>query len=151
MLSFYSASTRMVNSSRGITECLESALGSQINDCDLIVIHAALGHSFEELITQAHKLAPKARVVAASCCGIVGKEGVSESLKDIAIMAVRGPEIGVSSVDQIFGKNSYEKAREMALDLKRQQPGTNMIYFMASGIDIANDRCIEGIESVFGP
>jgi hypothetical protein len=26
-----------------------------------------------------------------------------------------------------------------------------MIYFMASGIDIANDRCIEGIESVFGP
>jgi hypothetical protein len=141
----------MVNSSRGITECLESALGSQINDCDLIVIHAALGHSFEELITQAHKLAPKARVVAASCCGIVGKEGVSESLKDIAIMAVRGPEIGVSSVDQIFGKNSYEKAREMALDLKRQQPGTNMIYFMASGIDIANDRCIEGIESVFGP
>ena len=141
----------MVNSSRGITECLESALGSQVKDCDLIVIHAALGHSFEELITQAHKLAPKARVVAASCCGIVGKEGVSESMKDIAIMAVLGPEIGVSSVDQIYGKNSYEKAREMALDLKRQQPGTNMIYFMASGIDIANDRCIEGIESVFGP
>jgi hypothetical protein len=38
----------------------------------------------------------------------------------------------------------------MALDLKAKLPDTNMIYFMASGIDIANDRCIDGIESVFG-
>lgn len=150
MLSFFSASTRMVNTRRGITECMEAALGKEMADCDLVLIHASLGHSFEELIAQAQELAPRAQIVAASCCGIVGKEGVSETMKDIAIMAVRGKELAVSSVTDMYGRNSFDKAREMAMQLKQQLPDTNMIYFMASGIDIANDKCIEGIESVFG-
>lgn len=72
-------------------------------------------------------------------------------MKDIAIMAIKGKELGLSWVNEIYGKNSYEKAKEMAEDLYRQQPGTRFIYFLASGIDIANDQCIAGIESVFGP
>lgn len=151
MLNFYSASTRIVNTQRGITECMESALGSSATDCDLVIIHASLGHDFKELIDGARLLAPTATVVAASCCGIVGKEGVSETMKDIAVMAVRGKSFGVSWVNEIYGRNSFEKAKEMAEELYRQQPGTRFIYFLASGIDIANDRCIEGIESVFGP
>lgn len=151
MLEFYSASTRMVNTRRGIIECMESALGTHTDDCDLVIIHASLGHDFKELIDQTQELAPRAKVVAASCCGIVGKEGVSESMKDIAIMAVRGPETAVAYVDQIFGANAYDKTLEMAKDLYKQLPATNMIYFMASGIDIANDLCIQAIESVFGP
>lgn len=151
MLNFYSASTRIVNTRRGITECMESALGNDIADCDLVMIHASLGHDFKELIDGAQQLAPRAKVVAASCCGIVGKEGVSETMKDIAIMAIKGKELGLSWVNEIYGKNSYEKAKEMAEDLYRQQPGTRFIYFLASGIDIANDQCIAGIESVFGP
>ncbi|MFM7839636.1 MAG: FIST signal transduction protein, partial [Chitinophagaceae bacterium] len=138
------------NTRRGVTECMESALGGQVADCDLIILHASLGHSFEELIAQAQELAPKAQVVAASCCGIVGKEGVSETMKDIALMAVRGKETAVSWVNDIYGSNSFEKSKEMALQLKQQLPSTNMIYFMASGIDIANDQCIAGIEAVFG-
>jgi len=151
MLNFFSASTRIVNTRRGITECMESALGSNTSDCDLVIIHASLGHDFKELIESTQQLAPHAKVVAASCCGIVGKEGVSETMKDIAIMAVKGKEFGLSWVNEIYGNNSYEKAKEMAEELYRQQPGTRFIYFLASGIDIANDRCIEGIESVFGP
>lgn len=151
MLNFFSASTRIVNTRRGITECMESALGSNLTDCDLVIIHASLGHDFKELIDGVSQLAPQAKVVAASCCGIVGKEGVSETMKDIAIMAVKGKEFGVSWINEIYGRNSFEKAKEMAEDLYRQQPETRFIYFLASGIDIANDRCIEGIESVFGP
>lgn len=151
MLEFFSASTRMVNTRRGVTECMESAIGEQYADCDLIILHASLGHSFPELIDQAQQLAPRAQIVATSCCGVVGKEGVSESMKDIALMAVRGKEFDVSYVDGIYGQNSYEKTLEMARDLKQKQPGVNMIYFLASGIDIANDRCIAAIEEVFGP
>ncbi len=150
MLEFFSASTRAVNAKRGITECMESALGKDVSDCDLVVIHASIGHHFSELTAQVRQLAPKARVVAASCCGIVGKEGVSESMKDIAIMAVRGKEFAVSHADGIYGYNSYEKCREIARDLYTQDSGINMIYFLASGIDIDNDACIAGIESVFG-
>ena len=150
MLEFYSASTRSVNAARGISECMESALGSDVSNCDLVLIHASIGHDFAELNAQVQKLAPRARVVAASCCGIVGKEGVSESMKDIAIMAVRGKEFALAYADGIYGANSYEKSLEIAKDLYKQDPHVNMIYFMASGIDIANDLCIAAIEEVFG-
>ena len=148
MLEFFSASIRMVNSRRAIDECLEVALGG--GSCDLIVIHASLGHSFPDLIDQARKHHPNARVVAASCCGVVGREGVSESMKDVALMAVRGKEFAVAGVDGIYGHNSYEKAVELATELKRQNPAVNMVYFLASGIDISNDRAIAGFEAVLG-
>ena len=53
MLQFYSASTRMVNTKRGVIECMESALGSDYSDCSLLVLHASIGHNFQELVDQA--------------------------------------------------------------------------------------------------
>ena len=152
MLQFFSASTRMVNSRRAVAECLEAALGEGDTDCDLVVIHASLGHDYPTLLEETHRLAPSARVVGSSCCGVVGREGVSESMNDVAIMAVRGAnEIAVAAVDGICGQNSFEKSAELAATLKAANSGVNMVYFLASGIDIADDCCIAGIESVLGP
>lgn len=152
MLQFYSASTRMVNSKRAMAECLDVAFGEDDHDCDLIVIHASMGHDYQHLIDAARELAPSARIVGSSCCGVVGREGVSESMKDVAIMAVRGAEhIAVAHVDGIHGHNSFDKAVELATALKAADAGVKMIYFLASGIDIDDERCIAGIESVFGP
>ncbi|MEX1188887.1 MAG: FIST N-terminal domain-containing protein [Bacteroidia bacterium] len=151
MLDFFSASARIVNSKRAITECLEVAMGDQYSTCDLLLIHASIGHDFSELIEQAKILAPNARVLGASCCGVVGKEGVSESLKDIAVMAVRGNEFAVESCDGIFGYNSYLKCKEMAVRLKASSTQQiTMLYFMASGIDIDNNECIRAFDEVFG-
>jgi hypothetical protein len=150
MLEFFSASTRMVNSRNAISECMESALGGN-KACDLVMVNATIGHDYQALIDRVRELAPAARVLGASCCGIVGREGVSESMKDVAIMAVRGHEFGVAHVDGINGRNAYAKAVELGMQLRAAQPGINMIHFLASGIDIANDRCIAGLESVFGP
>ena len=151
MLNFFSASTRMVNTRRGVMECMEIAMGDDYSDSDLIILHASIGHNFSELIDQTRLMAPKARVLAASCCGVVGREGVSESMKDIAMMAIKGKEFAVAHVDEIYGHNSFEKCLEMANSMKKDSPDINMIYFLGSGIDIANDRCIEAFESVFGP
>jgi hypothetical protein len=150
MLEFFSASTRMVNSRRAIQECLEAALGTD-KKCDLVMLNASIGHDYQALADEVRRQIPGVRVVGASCCGIVGSEGVSESMKDVALMAVRGPELAVAHVDGIYGHNAFEKAAELARQLKAQQPGITMIQFLASGIDIANDRAIAGIESVFGP
>jgi hypothetical protein len=100
---------------------------------------------------EAHFYSPKARVVGASCAGIIGREGVSESLKDVAMMAIRGHEFAISHVDGIYGDNSLEKATELASKLKGHNPDINMIYLLVSGIDIANDHVIQGFEAVFGP
>jgi hypothetical protein len=75
---------------------------------------------------------------------------VSESLKDIALMALKGKEFGVSTINDVYGYNSYNKCYKLATDLKSTCDGINMLYFMASGIDISNDECIRAIEDVFG-
>lgn len=150
MLEFYSASARIINSRRAVTECMEIALGENYSDCDLVVLHASIGHNFKDLIDQTREMAPHARIVAASCCGVIGREGVSESMKDIALMAIRGKEFAVASVDQIFGSNSYEKSLELARSLKAKSDKINMVYFLASGIDISNDQCIRAFEEVLG-
>jgi hypothetical protein len=151
MLQFASASTRTVNTRRGVVECLESAFGDAYQDANLLIFHASIGHDFKQLVAEAKALVPHADVVAASCCGVVGKEGVSESMKDIALMAIKGNEYAMAHTDQLFGHNSYEKALELAHSLKNQKPNINMIYFLGSGIDIANDLCIQAFEDVFGP
>jgi len=152
MLELFSASTRSVNSRRAMDECLEAALGADEQDCDLIMIHASMGHDFQQLAEEARRLAPSARVVGSSCCGVVGREGVSESMKDVAIMAARGADqIAVAGVDAIDGRNSFEKAQALGEALRSENPAVKMVYFLASGIDIDDDRCIAGLESVLGP
>lgn len=151
MLEFFSASTRMANPQRAILECLEVALGTGSSDCDLLIINASIGHSLRDLVAHARAQCPTARVVAASCAGVVGREGVSESMKDVALMAIRGKEFVVSHVDGIYGRNAFEKAVELAAGLQGANPAINMVYLIAPGIDIANDRVIAGFESVLGP
>jgi hypothetical protein len=150
MLQFYSASARIVNTKRAVMECLESAMGNDYAKSNLIILHASIGHNFQEMVDQAKEMAPDAKIVAASCCGVVGKEGVSESMKDMAVMAIKGNDFAVAETNNIYGYNSYEKTIEIAKSLKQQQPNINMIYFLASGIDIDNDKCIAAFEEVFG-
>lgn len=151
MLSFHSSSARIINTRRGVVELMEAALGENVSDCDLLIFHASIGHDFQQLVDEAHKLAPRARIVAASCCGIIGREGVSESTKDMALMAVKGTEFAMAHCDEIYGHNSYEKCLQMAQEMKNSGKPVNMVFLLASGIDIANDRCIEAFEMVFGP
>lgn len=151
MLSFYSASTRIVNTRRGVMECLEIACNNDYQDIDLLIFHAAIGHDFNEILKVSKELAPQAHVVAASCCGVVGKEGVSESMKDIALMAIKGKDFALAHTNDFYGHNSYDKTLAMAKEMAAQKQGINMIYFLGSGIDIANDQCIAAFEEVFGP
>jgi hypothetical protein len=151
MLGFSSASVRMANPQRAIAECLEVALGVEHQNCDLVIINASIGHDLRDLIAQTRCLCPDARVVANSCAGVIGREGVSESMKDVALMTVRGREFAVAHVDGIFGHNSFDKAMELATALKQAAPGINMVYLIASGIDIANDRIIAAFDAILGP
>ncbi|MEY2691740.1 MAG: hypothetical protein RIT03_130 [Bacteroidota bacterium] len=150
MLSFHSASARIINTKRGVSECIEIALGEKAHEADLLIFHASIGHDFSDILTQAKALSPNAQIVAASCCGVVGREGVSESMKDMALMAVKGTDFALAHCNHFYGHNSYEKCLEMAHSMKKQKDGINMIYFLGSGIDIDNDECIRAFEVVFG-
>ncbi len=138
--------------------CLKKALAGQPEDVYqkglLIVIHTTVGHDFPALLSTAQRLCPNAVVVGCTCAGIIGTEGANENMRALGLMVIEPEgekEFGVASCDNIRGYNSFEKARQMAGELKQQRPQTNMIHLLASGIDIAADRAIEGINAVFGP
>ena len=150
MLHFHSASVRMANSQRAMLECLEAALGVAGPTCDLLIVNSSIGHDLAALTAQARAVCPAAIVVAASCAGVVGREGVSESLNDVAVMAVQGQEFVVSQVDGLVGDNAYEKGLMLADGLLRSGTPVNMVYLIAPGIDNANDRLIQALQSRLG-
>ena len=151
MLQFHSANVRSVNPQRALMEALELALGPLDRLCDLVLINAAVGHDLVALSKVAMAECRGARVLAASCAGVVGREGPGESMHDIAIMTIRGEGSTVAHVDGLFGSTSFEKGAELARALQKSPKPVRMLYLLASGIDIANDSLIAGIESVLGP
>lgn len=154
MLEFYSASNSIVDSRLAIEEAIKQAfIGNDPEICDLLVFHVTMGHNFEPLLEEAGKLCPNARIVGCTCAGIIGVEGADESMRALAVMAVtttQKEEIQIAFSEQITGENSYNVAQSMAGSLKEQNPDVKMIQILASGIDIAADQAIVGIESVFG-
>jgi hypothetical protein len=144
----------VVNSKRAITECLENALEGQGSlDCDLIIIYSAIGHNFQDLLNEARKLSPNARIAGCTGSGIIGKDGPDESMKALAIMAIKGPkdEFALAGINTIESLDPYEMGVRIAKDLKSTNPGINMILFLPSAFGLwPADKAIEGIESVFG-
>jgi len=153
MLRFYSANARSGNSVRVIDECLEIAFENQIpSDCRFVMVNAALGHNLSKLAAALNEKLPGVTMLGSSCAGVTGRAGVGESMHDLALMAVCGPkeEVAFSSVNEIYGHNSYEKGRELAESLKNKVPGTKAVYLLCPGIDIANDLVLKAFDEVFG-
>jgi hypothetical protein len=154
MLNFYSANVRIANGTRAVDECLEIAFGDAIpSDCRVVMVNAAMGHPLERLAPVLTGKLPGAVVLGNSCAGVIGKAGVGESLHDIALVAVSGPEeeVAYSSVDGMYGHNSYEKGLELANGLKGKVPGAKAVYLMCPGIDISAGLVLKAFNEVFGP
>ena len=154
MLKFHSANVRSSNSHRAVDEAFEIAFGNRLpDDLGIVVVNAALGHQLEKVAAAIKKLAPDAIVLGNSCSGVTGRDGVGESMNDLALMAISGPadEYGISSVNEIYGHNSYEKGKTLAADLKKKTPNAGAIYLLCPGIDIANDLVVQAFDETFGP
>ncbi len=154
MLSFYSANVRSANSVRAIDESFEIAFQNGIHDDPgIIMVHTALGHPLEKLAAAIKSHTPNAVVLGNSCAGVTGRDGVGESMNDLAIMAVGGPEneYAFSTVRDIYGHNSHEKGKELAQSLKQKVPDANAVYLLCPGIDIANDLVVQAFNEIFGP
>ncbi len=153
MLQFFSANNEKVNSSAAMEDCINRALDGQDKaDCRLITFHTTMGHKYKELVSVAHEMCPNAEIVGCTGCGIIGKDGVSEKMRALGVMAAIGDksDVSVSHLDGLTYENSYEVAKSAAEELKNMNPAVNMINVLASGRDIVADRFIEGVEDVFG-
>lgn len=151
MLEFRSSNTRAVNAQRAVLEALETAQGDAPLPFDLVLINATVGHDLAALSEVVMRECPGATVLAASCAGVVGPAGPGESMHDICLMGIAGEGMTVAHVDGLFGPTSFDKGVELASTLAAAPAPVTMLYLLASGIDIANDQLIAGIESVLGP
>ena len=154
MLEFYSAISNMVNSKEALEQCLKDALKDQSNlECDLIIINTCMGHKFPDLLKAAQELSHGADVVGWSTYGLFGVEVVEESPRALGIMAIKGARnnFAISGIESMIDKDPYLACRELGENLKNQNPNISLIYLITGWQDIyPADRCIEGIESVFG-
>lgn len=155
MLRFYSANVRIANSQRAIDECFDIAFGEQApDDLRAIIVNAPLGHKLDKLAdaVQKKEAAKFAVTLGSSCSGVTGRDGAGESMSDLSMMAICGPEseFAYSGVDGIFGSNAREKGLELARALHTKAPAAKVIYLLCPGIDIANDLVVNAFEEVFG-
>lgn len=150
MLDFHTANIRAVNPRRAVLELLETAFGSMQPTCDLILINAAVGHDLAELSKAVAQQCPGARVLASSCAGVVGPEGPGESIHDIVLMGISGEGFQIAHVNDLYGSSSYARGVELGRSLLAAPLPVRMVYLLASGIDIANDQLIAGLEAVLG-
>lgn len=153
MIAFYSSSNGVVNTRRAVAECMENALAPDDTDCDLIVFHTTVGHSFNELLSEMQRFAPNARIVGCTGSGIIGKEGHNETMRALAVMALRcrKQDFAVTSLDTLIDIDSYQAGVRIAADLVRQNADINIILIFPSAVDVyPADRLIAGIESILG-
>lgn len=153
MLSFHSANVRIVNPGRAVAECADIAFeDAKPHDCRAIIVNATLGHRLDKLAAAAEELFPGVPVLGSSCCGVVGRSGVGETMHEVGIMAVSGPagEVGTASVRGIYGENAYEKGLELAESLRDAVCDPSIVYLLCPGIDISNDLVLKAFEEVFG-
>lgn len=151
MLRFSSGNTRSVNAQRAVVEALELAAGAGHGNPELVLLNSGVGHDLRRLTEAIKAECPGARVLGASCAGVVGRDGPGESMHDIALMGIHGEGCTISHVDGLHGHTSYAKGVQLAQGLLATPQPVRMIYLLASGIDIANDQLIAGMESVLGP
>jgi hypothetical protein len=151
MLEFRSANIRAVNPRRAVLELLETAYPGGEPDCELVLLNATVGHDLGDLCEAVRQQCPGARVLASSCAGVVGPAGPGESIHDIVLMGISGRGAQVAHVTDLFGSSSYAKGVELGQSLGQAPEPVRMVYLLASGIDIANDQLIAGLESVLGP
>ena len=150
MLQFRASNTRSVSPQRAVQEALEIAQGSDPIDFSVVLLNATVGHDLVALTEHVREAAPRARVLAASCAGVVGPAGPGESMHDVALMGIGGEGCIVATVDGLVGDTSFEKGAELARGLQGTPEPVHCVFLLASGIDIANDRVIAGMESVLG-
>jgi hypothetical protein len=151
MLEFYSGLSTAVNSKQAASECIELAVGDTAADCSLLVIHSTVGHNFGQALAAAKAACPEAQIVGCSGAGVIGREGVSENMRAMAMMAVKGSDLSVSSADGLNSDNSKSVAQGAAEELKAASDNISIIYCLTSGLDVRGDEVIVGIENVFGP
>ncbi|TVQ25523.1 MAG: hypothetical protein EA382_06790, partial [Spirochaetaceae bacterium] len=151
VLTFGSASTATVNTRRAVAECLESAFGDG-TDCDLLILHTTIGHNFDELLDEAHRLAPSARIVGCTGSGVIGREGASETMRSLAVMGVRGPRgaFAVAACDRPDPSDLVGAGAGLARDLARQASGIHTVMCYPSLAVLPGDDLLSGIESILG-
>jgi hypothetical protein len=139
-----------------MAECIENALQGQNNlDCDLLIFYTTMGHNFKDLLSEARRLSPKAEIVGCTGMGVIGQEGPNESMRALAIMAIKGEKnrFAVAAKEPFINLanfDSFEIAAEMAKELKSKNPAITMIHFLPPMHSVP-ERAIEGFEAVFGP
>lgn len=149
MLAFSSAGNDLVDSRGAMSRCIEEALGTQASECSLLIVYSTMGHNFSALLAQARHLCPQARIVGSTCAGVIDRRGPNESMRALAIMAVRGPadEFSVAMTERPQ-TGSFEAGARLGRRIGAEKAVARHVLVHASVLDFQPiQEFVAGIES----
>lgn len=151
MLQFYSANARGANTVRVLDTCIKSAFQDNIPlDLRMILVFATMGHKLDKVHGHLRSALPGVPVLGSTCGGVVGPDGAGESMNEIGIFAISGPDSEVAwvSATGVSFENTSEKAQALAKELHAKLPGINAACVVVPGLNCAIDGVVEGFDSV---
>lgn len=151
MHAFRSGVSKAVNTRKAVLECLEDAGVDPTHPPSLILVHTTLGHDFKRMLAELSLVVPGTLIAGCTGSGVIGRGWVSEAMRAMAVMAVDGEGVSVTSVEEIDADNSAGVAQRCAQELYDHNPNSNMVMLLGPGLNVDGTALIEGVERVFGP
>lgn len=103
ILEFFSGSSSAVNTRSAVRECVDNAFGEGGGgECSLLIVHTTMGHNFAQMAAAAREACPGAEFVGCTASGIIGREGVNEAMRAMAVMALTGDRV-IAGIEKVFG------------------------------------------------
>jgi hypothetical protein len=147
MLKFGSGYSGKVNSTAAMEDAL---LQADARSASVVLIHSTVGHNFAPMLATAAAACPDATIVGCTGSGVIFSHGVNESMRALAVMSIAGPEVAASFRDGVTSSNGRDLATQAARELQSKLSGINAILLYTPFADVACDKILAGIESVFG-
>lgn len=151
MLSFYSGSARDVNADRGIQTCLEQAFGDTLpQENTLIIVTITMGLKLKAVYEAINKRIPQAQVLGNTAMAVVSKDGSGESMHEISLLAIVGPEeeCRFATINGITVENSHEKGKALATKLAETMSTVHFAYLITPCTEVDPPSLLEGVTSV---
>lgn len=150
MLCFFSGYSDAVIPKKAIVQSLSNAAIDKNSEISLIILHSTLGYDLNKLLSGFEEACPNAEIIGCSGSGVISRGWVSESMRSLSVIFVKGEEFTVSSIKNITAENCNLKSGKCAARLMEKLPEINMVMAFAPGLVVDGDGVVDGIESVFG-
>jgi len=131
----------------------EAAPSGDLADAAAVLVHVTMGHDHGRVLDTLRAVCPRAAILGGTANGLIHLGGANESPRALGLMVLWGEpgELRTATSPHLDSHNAREEATRLAEAIHTPGAPPTAVLVMTSGLDIAANAVIEGIQEVFGP